>query len=256
VIDAFELEGLEKVSIHTQSFAPFDYFGFVPPFGPFVGDMRTNFQANPNASSRISGRVDLNLSGNGITQTGQGKNGSVSVSLGHPIGGVKKSAADFTSTIGEQSTSNGTTAATSLGFHLSGNNSLVPGSPDIDVKGTLGIGIAENKDGTSTAVVSGKIFGDKFPANETFLTDAGGASVFLGVSGAILGPNAGPAFALPGNNSRTMSTFTLNINFGADGNINTKNAVQFNGTNYSLKDWNKLFESQNPRSGSTSSNFD
>ena len=250
VIDAFELEGLEKISIHSQSFAPFPYFGYVPPFGPFIGDNRTTFQADPNASSRISGRIDLNLSGDGISQIGQDQRGSISLDL--TLNRVARSDAKLISNIGE-GISDGTTAASTLNFSLFGNNSLVPGSPDIDVKGRLGLGVFENADGTSTALISGEIFGDKFPSNETFVTDASGNAVFLGVSGAIFGPNAGPAFALPGDNNRSMSGFRIYLNFDAEGNISD---IEFNGQNFTIEEWNKQFQNLNPQSGNTSTNFD
>ena len=98
-----------------------------------------------------------------------------------------------------------------------------------------------------TAVISGEIFGDKFPANETFMTDAAGTQIFLGVSGA----DGSPLGSLPGNNSRTMSTFTINVNFNSQGNAT---GVSNNGTNYSIADWNKRFTSQDAASDVSTKN--
>ncbi|UGU18151.1 hypothetical protein LS482_09750 [Sinomicrobium kalidii] len=244
VIDAFELEGLEKISIHTKSFIPFKTLGPIGEGGGYSGDNRGFGDAG---KSRMTGRFGLNLSGSGITLTGKDASGADTYDSDGNF--ITHSEAGFEGdvTFGENSMSDGTSAATDLGFHISGNNDAIFGSPDIDVKGALGIGVVENKDGSSTAVISGEMFGDKFPANETFMTDQSGARIFLGVSGA----DGTPLTSLPGNNSRTMSTFTINVNFNSDGNAT---GVNYNGTNYSIEDWNKRFTSLNAASNVSTNN--
>ncbi len=142
---------------------------------------------------------------------------------------------------------NGTTAMADVGFNLSGNNSQMPGSPDIDAKGQMQVGVVEMGENGSMATFSGAVTGDKFPANETYITDQNGTGVFLGVSGA----DGNPFTSLPGDNNRQMSQFTIGVKFDAQGNIQS---VQHNGQTYSAEDWNKRFQNQNPQSGNTSTN--
>lgn len=88
---------------------------------------------------------------------------------------------------------------------------------------------------------SGKISGDGFPANETFISDVNGTGVFLGVSGA----DGNPYTTLAGDNNRTMSEFNISVNFNKDGAIQS---VMYNGTTYSVADWNKQFVKEDPQS--------
>jgi hypothetical protein len=100
-----------------------------------------------------------------------------------------------------------------------------------------------------------KVNGDRFPANETYITDQNGTGVFLGVSGADVGllgnEDTGPVTQLPGDNNRPMSQFSIGVSFDSKGNIQ---GVQVGGKSYSPQDWNKQFQNQNPQSGSTSTN--
>ena len=104
------------------------------------------------------------------------------------------------------------------------------------------------EDGGSTIMFSGSIFGDKFPSNETFITDQNGVGVFLGVSGA----DGNPFTSLPLDNSKVMSRFTLGVNFDSKGNITGVNA---NGTSFTVEEWNKRFSNLNPQDGNVSTKF-
>jgi RHS repeat-associated protein len=229
-----ELEGLEKISIHSASFAPFDKFG-----GNYKGDgANRKFGANPNSSSRIRGRSYLNVTGNGVTRTQQSEpKGSTSHNL--KTEESTYSEARMTTTLSD-SKGDGTNASAKFGFHVSGNNDLVPGSWDIDAKGNLNISTVQGENG-STITFSGKISGDGFPANETFISDANGTGVMLGASGA----DGNPYTTLAGDNNRTMSEFNLSVNFNKAGEIQS---VIYNGTSYSVEDWNKQFTQQDPQS--------
>ena len=242
-IGFFELEGLEKISIHSASFAPFKTFG-----GPYKGDgANRGFTTNLNASSRIYGRVDLDASSSGITQVGDA---TARGSEPHNTltGNKTYSEAEIEANLSESNPTNqNNIASAELDFHVSGNNDLVPGSPDIDAKGNIGIAHKDLGENGSIIGISGNIFGDRFPANETFLTDASGTGVFLGVSGA----DGNPFTSLAGNNNRKMSLFTLAISFNKSGNIT---GVIYNGKNYSVEDWNKQFQNLNPQSDDTSTN--
>ena len=59
-----------------------------------------------------------------------------------------------------------------------------------------------DQDGMQLLTISGALSGDGFPASEAFVTDDSGNSVFIGVSQADYGPQAGPLFALLGNKAR------------------------------------------------------
>ncbi len=249
VIANFELEGLEAISIHSASFAPFNKFGKAMGTGSFSGDGNNRkFGTNPNASSRIYGRADLNLSGDGITLTGSDQRGSVSRNYGS--GKEEYSSASMQPSISKQD-SDGLTASAMLDYDLSGSNKAAPGgiAPDIDVKGNMSFGVMDLGDQGSMAIISGMIAGDKFPASETFLTDSNGLGVFLGVSGA----DGGPVTMLPGDNHRAMASFTIGVSFNSDGHIT---GVMHNEKTYTVADWNKQFSNLNPQNGNVTTNFD
>ena len=236
-----ELEGLEKISIHSASFAPYKTFG-----GPYKGDgANRKFSTNPDASSRIRGAIKLNVTGNGVTRSSPSvPKGSTSHNTW--TGNSTYSEAKIKTSL-KDSQGDGTNASAKLSFHVSGNNDLIGISPNIDTKGDISISTVQGKDG-STITFSGKVFGDKFPSNETFVSD-GQTGVFLGVSGA-----DGNAFTSLGgdNNDLTMSEFSISIQFNSDGKIQ---GVQYNGTDYSVAEWNKQFESLNPQSGDVSTSY-
>ncbi|MFL0095025.1 RHS repeat domain-containing protein [Tenacibaculum maritimum] len=241
-IGFFELEGLEKISIHSASFAPFKTFG-----GPFKGDgANRGFTTNPKASSRISGQVNINATSTGIQQGSATANGSDSHNT--LTGNSTSSEAEIIANLSDKNPTNSDNITSAkLDFHISGNNDLVPGSPDIDTKGSIGIARKDLGEKGSIIGLSGSIFGDKFPSNETFLTDQSGTGVFLGVSGA----DGNPFTSLAGNNNRSMSSFTLAISFNKAGNIS---GVIYNGKSFSVTDWNKQFKDLKPASGNVSTN--
>ncbi len=87
--------------------------------------------------------------------------------------------------------------------------------------------------------ISGYLTGDDFPATEAFIMDPNGQSVFIGV-----GVYEGSAFSmLPGLNRRAITSFRFGITTDSDGNFT---GVRSNGKDYSIHEWNKLFERQNP----------
>ena len=241
VIDAFELEGLEKVSIHTRSFAPFKTFG-----GPYKGDGKNRkFGLHSKASSRISGSVGIDASSSGIRSSLF--NMSVQGSESHNVitGNKTYSEAALEVNLSSSTSKKGRRSA-GLDFHLKGNNDLVTGSPNINTKGDIGITHKDLGEEGSIISFSGKIFGDNFPANETFITDQNGVGIFLGVSGA----EGNPFFSLFGdNNDRDMSSFSISVSFDQNGNAT---GVIYNGKTYSIQDWNKQFEGLDPQNGNTS----
>lgn len=243
VIAFIELEGLEEFSIHSASFAPFDQFG-----GPFSGDGDDRkFGTDPSASSRIYGSVKLDATASKIELVSTDKRGSIS--RNNWIGTQSYSEAKFSADVADIPVDNEGFSAASLDFDLAGNNSQIPGSPDIDVNGTFALLRQDLGDAGSRISVTGMIYGDKFPANETFLTDEFGTGVFLGVSGA----DGNPFTSLPGAGSSRMSTFEIYVNF----DINEKiTGVTYGGETYSVDDWNKKFESLDPKSGDVATEND
>lgn len=232
-----ELEGLEKISIHSQSFIPYKTIGLLGEGGKYRGDNRGFGDAG---TSRISATIDLNLSGTkGITRTDENYDGADTYSSDGEL--ITYSDANGSSKLSGNKTV-GAISDANLTFEIAGNNDAISGSPNINVKGNLFISTLDFQDGSSFAAISGRITGDKFPANETFITDNSGTRVFLGVSGA----DGRPLTSLPGeDNNRQMSSFTIGISFNAKGNVT---GVSANGKTYTVEDWNKLFTRQKANS--------
>ena len=107
-------------------------------------------------------------------------------------------------------------------------------APDIEVQ--TEISVLEDVDaGTITIEATGT--GKQFPATESFATDSAGNSVFVGV-GAAYGE---PSDLLTSSKKNSIFKTTLKINVNSDGVFQS---VNYKGTDYSLKDYNKLFTSQ------------
>ncbi len=138
-----------------------------------------------------------------------------------------------------------------LDFHASSNNEgfFFGASPNIDVKfNTKFTKVSDN-----VFNVAGTVIGDRFPANESYLIDDLGYKVFLGVAGVdinigIISPTFGPTVLLGGDN-KMMSQFSFNIKFQEiQGNTVFQSVLLNDGTEYSLDEWNKIFESLDPTS--------
>lgn len=235
VIDAIELEGLEKVSIHNYAFAPFDDFA-----GGFHGDgenRKFGDNVNPgrklNEKFRIGSEVKLDLATSEFIS--KKAYGSFSLWTGD---------ADFSAaTFDRFSASKG-----NLDYHYSGGNAevvwfLQPLVADIDVKINLNyIKVGENK-----FKFSGVVKGDRFPSNETYLTDKSGNKIFFGVSGpdAMFNEALGPMTELNFSGSEGMQKFDFFVHFNEDETF--KGISLGNGTWYEVKDWNKIFTNLNPK---------
>jgi len=93
--------------------------------------------------------------------------------------------------------------------------------PNIDIFTDITITQTKKLNGEVTLLVSGKLTGDNFPCTEVFITDAKGTSVFLGVGQLQYGvdKDIGPITELPGENTRPICTFNVNIPMDKDGNF-------------------------------------
>ncbi len=236
VIDALELEGLEKVLLRTFSFAPFDYFGL-----GFHGDGANAKFGDPrhpgrlDSKYRVGGQAYLDLESSEMISS-------------YPFGAMTYWVAPATKNYSYSQFETCEFSDGQLSYHLSGSNSLVPLAPDIDVAANISFNQINDK----LWNVSGSVKGDRFPSNETFLVDESGQVLFLGVSGPdnnALEGNVGPFSALFGNGNENMQKFNFNIVF--DENNNFSSVRLNNGTEYSLSQWNSFFISMDPRSEHT-----
>ena len=113
-------------------------------------------------------------------------------------------------------------------IHNYGNNCTVSGSCDIDVFSTVVFVYNPKEDASKGGWlwVSGSVEGDRFPANEHFVTDQYGKKVMLGVSGVDSDWKLTAPFSeLCGEGGETMSNWSFTIEM--DGN-DRFTAVWFN----------------------------
>ncbi|MDN5212776.1 hypothetical protein QQ020_11995 [Fulvivirgaceae bacterium BMA12] len=89
--------------------------------------------------------------------------------------------------------------------------------------------------------ISGTLSGDGFPAGEALVTDAGGNSIFIGVSQAVFGPNEGPFMALWGDSKRKTASVGVSIVVNDKGiflGVKVRDKV------IDAEEWNKRFENR------------
>jgi len=242
VIAFVELEGLENLSIHTFSFAPFSTFG-----GGYKGNGVDRKFGDPidfrreKENFKIGGTVAIDLPNSTLIKEESQAYGSVS----KHITGIKAvSEARF----GDLSFENG-----QLSVGVAGNNDafLWGLTPDIDVNIDMNFEQV-GTNGENKWRVSGDVIGDRFPSNETFMTDEFGNKLFVGVSGIDGGALQGPFIELLNYGNENMQKFTFNILFNDDNSI--KGVSLDNGDWYEIGDWNKLFEDINPASKTAGTN--
>ena len=244
-----ELEGLEKLTIHTFSFAPFESFG-----GHFDGDGnnrkfgdainttkgKENYRIGASAAFDLAGVDDIKDEWASLSSHG---------AMSHWMFGLVSgfSEAEFGETYYDADQSN---KSMKLGLHVYGNNdAMLWGTsvvPDIDVKFDITI----TKKNKNRYTITGVVYGDRFPSNETFITDEKGNKLFLGVSG----PNNNQATLAPlvelweaGEDG--MSRFSMDLIIHNDGHI--VGAQLNNGDYFGLKNWNAKFTSLDPQDTDT-----
>ena len=256
VIDAIELEGLEKVSIHSLSFAPFDIFGggWLP--GGYYGDGANRKFGDPLVEDytnkkfnyRIRMEADFDLSKDGVTSYKGGKTWSKHSKY-------RKGAWSPTTFDNTPSYSGG-----KFFTHFQGTDrahwtgSLNPGYIDVKVKAKF----TKVESNEIKFLVEGEVYGDRFPSNETYLQDQFGNRLYLGVSG-IDSENAriAPQTELMLTAQESMSTFSFYILF--DENEAFKGVSIKEGDEWKWYDrdaWNKRFTGQDPASKNTGTSFE
>jgi len=239
-IKFFDPDGEFPIEIHVRSFAPFNYFGG----GVWKGDGNNRKFSNIYAGN--TSRIRQITSYETTTM----------VSSSTAYGGQSHSrygANAFSDAKIEDDFSYGNRIYT----HLSGDNdALIPGvdyggpTHDIDVWTDVYLGVTENKDGSSILSLTGDLAGDGFPSSEAFVTDGSGKNkVFLGVGAAKAGPNEGPFVTLAGDKKEKQFDMNVRIAVDTKGNFTGVYCTDKNGKEIviSIADWNKQFESQNPR---------
>ena len=238
VIGFFELEGMEKISIHTGSFAPWSVFG-IDGCGGYVGD-GPNRQFGDAGSYRIHGSVQIDLVKGTDISTQAGSSTSTYVGFGTCTNAwpFNYPRSDESPSYTEVTDSYGAEGAWGIEFHVYGSNGASPAlipAPDIDVR--VYCKATQLKPGETQ--FDGVVYGDRFPSNETYVQDAAGNKIILGVSGPS-GPAAtGPYDYVPGDNTRIMSVFhviALTDNAGNFTGVKTTD-----GTVYTLQEWNSQF---------------
>jgi len=241
VIDGIELEGLEVVSVHSYSFAPFETFG-----GGFVGDgINRKFgdriiQEDGKENFRIGVNIKIDLADAKKLE----ENLATTTSTHKPTGVTAQSETNFQEPVQFKDNK--------LWFQMQGNDDallwgLNPGFIDVKVDVSF-----KQIEGTTQFRVSGRVYGDRFPANETYLEDKSGNRLFLGVSAPDMVAWHAPFHQLLLDARDAMSKFSFTIEFNEDETF--KNVILNNGTSYTIDEWNKIFENLDPRNQDAGTN--
>lgn len=218
-------DGQIPYPITVRSFATTPTFG-----GGFHGDNR-GFSTSSSVTARVTQNIAYDTDKNYL------KTSTWSDISSHPLLGEAR--ATPSGGIDSYSKTNLASGVNRSDFSTSyaGANPLTPeGSPNINVESIFSITANSNK---NTLSVRGVLSGDNFPSTEAFIKDPSGKSVFLGTGNA----EGNPFTSLRGeNNNRPISDFNVTIQLDKKGNFS---GVSYDGTKYSVSDWNKKFEQSN-----------
>lgn len=224
-------------SLHVRAFAPFKEFGL----GNIAKGDDRGFSTDLGATYRISSRTEITADGSqnmkyNLATTYVDPPSTSTTDIG--IYSWSKESPSHLSDGDVQSGDGLSQPTDSLTAHNYGNNSALPGSPDIDLRSNFNWSYKEQKDGSVNLTVSGTVTGDQFPAAEAFIRDSKGNGVFLGVFATP--PGSGPETSLPGNNRLPM----INANVTVQVKNGVFTGVLENGKLVSLDEYNKRFTSQ------------
>ena len=219
-------DGAIPYPITIRSFAPFKTFG-----GGFHGDNR-GYSKSTSASARVHQKINFDTD-----KTSLSTNVWSSPSWHKWRPGFKRTASPSVE-IGNFAISNsGDSKTFNFDTHYAGANPLTPGAPPIDVFSDFSI--TSNTE-SGTLDISGKLTGDNFPSTEAFISDPSGQSIFLGIGFY----EGSPFTSLWGDNKdNPITSFSFSITTDSDGNFT---GIRVGETNYSIADWNKLFELADP----------
>ena len=218
VIDGVELEGLERYSIHTRTFAPFRSFG---PLYRWEGDNRDfSTKTDKNTTSRLS-----MVSTYDVQEKKWETNffGSISIFLRN----------DYKKLFQAKSEPDQIGPQTSIGEHahlcISGNDdAIIPffdklpksitdlQSPDIDLHNSISITINDQK---NILTVSGELLGNAFPNHESFIIDPNENKISLAQFATGQGPQQGPLFYLWCDPKFPLYKYNFEIEIDESGNF-------------------------------------
>ena len=252
VIRSIDLDGLERVSVTTSSFAPYAHFGS-DLMGYYSGDGENRIFGD-GGSYRISGTTILDLGTYKLIQSIAGNTYSTYHRLLSPFPDYRVQSPSKVSVDAFKGDSKSSMAI--LDFSVAGTNHAALFSCDIDDK----VHILFQKEKENQFLVSGIVSGDRFPANETYLKDEAGNNLILGVSGPdkipLIGANKdiGPYALLPGKHDKLMSDLEIHLSFAKDSkNRFIFNKITLDGVTFSLQDWNGQFSKKDPKDPRTQS---
>ncbi|HTJ48126.1 MAG TPA: hypothetical protein VL443_01635 [Cyclobacteriaceae bacterium] len=231
VLDAIELEGLEKFEINNRSFHPDKEFG-----GHFNGNHRGfTMQENSTTTSKVHQQIAVDFDEQTVSAT------VYSSKTVHPILG-EGTAKPVQTVQSEFSTSNTGYNSIDLKTLYAGANPLTPGAPSISVKTSFSLTVNQSK---TMLTIAAKMVGDAFPSAESYITDSKGTSIFVGVSPIKKG--ASPFLNLWGNdNDRPM--FSTGFSVPLDPKTGTfKGTIIYDGVESTIDDWNKFYEQTPPK---------
>ena len=248
-----DIDGHIPYPITIRSFAPFADFGATAsPGGSYHGDNR-GYTTLQSVTSRVVQNIDFDTDQTAIAE----------VAYSHPSYLLSNPTDERTSVPDHQVTSplnvttSGDTRTFSFGTSYGGGNPFVPIPNILGLKGFLtnidvfaSFTIAENKK-SHTLNVNAVLTGDNFPATEAFISDPSGQSVFIGIGfyENNFGKDTGPIRYLPGVNHRAISSIGIQIGLDSVGNFGS---VIYQGSTYSVGQWNRRFTTANPHDRSAS----
>ena len=218
-----DIGGQIPYPITVRAFHPDKYFG-----GGFSGDNRGYSTAN--ATARVTQKLNFDTDKSSITAEAWS-------SKSHALWGTFESRATPSQEITSFTTSTDEGGKHfGIGAHVASANPLTPpGTPDVDIFSSLSITSKDN-----TLSITGKLTGDNYPSTEAFISDPSGQSAFLGIGF----KDGSPYSSLEGaNKDRPITNFSLSLTTDDKGNFTGVNA---NGKTYSIADWNKQFQQQDP----------
>ena len=241
LIDAVELEGLEKVKLFNFCFAPFNYFG-----GGYHGDgNKSKFgdSRNPGQKSKEKFRIGFKAELDLIN----------SLTISKEAYGAWSQWLNTDPDFSDSEFETFSYESNNLYVHLSGNNDefMIPmATGDIDIH----LKLKFKNLGYNTFSVNGSVNGDRFPANETYLIDEGGNKLFIGVSGVDnANKEIAPMIELNFDGSEKMQKFSFSIKFN-DKNKFDK-VILNSGKEFKIDQWNKFFTDLDPKNPKVGTNI-
>ena len=176
VINAVELEGLERYTIHQRSFAPWEYFGYfynIPinrANAKYHGDNR-GYSTSESKTSRVKSQATIDIEKGVLIGTTASSDVSIAYDVKNKEIARKVGKPSF-QVAGPKTVEDRVRVKT----YLSGSNPLVPGAPPI--YWSADISVYDHID-EGYVLVSSSVTGKGFPAYESFIEDENGTRIFI-----------------------------------------------------------------------------